>query len=466
MYFPSLLSHAAELFRIIVKSPHPPDATASEYLRSKKYIGSKERKFISAATFAALRLKLLAEKGAEFASATVLNAVPAELGTLLSTCLIGDTSGAWKPEMLVYSGALREGELLDMNTLCRKTLVERCDFSAETAATWVAAAQDYLSRTLALSTSGNISELSRELSESVSMPQWILRHWTDEIGVSGALQRARAMLPAAQVGLRVNSMMISREKAQLELEKLGIASRPGDLSPDALLLDERVNILQTPLYISGALDVQDEGSQIIGYAAAPESGDDILDACAGAGGKSLHLATLQRDGGHIIASDADPRRLRAIASRAERCGIRSISVNPSFARTNEVRQQFDVVVVDAPCSGMGTVRRTPTIKWRLTEDSLGKISRKQTAILRQYARFVRTGGILLYATCSLMPEENEKVAQEFLRTNPEFVTDNLHEVFAKNNIQIAGVQAGDYCCTLSPDIHGTDGFFMARFMRC
>ena len=462
MYFPSLLSHAAELFRIIVKSPHPPDATASEYLRSKKYIGSKERKFISAATFAALRLKLLAEKGAESGWQTAANAPPPELGALLCACLIGEESGAWKPEALLFPAAYRDGEILNIRELCALTVVERCSFSVESAGAWVESAGKFLHTAIAADDAGEITD---EAAQSVAMPQWILEDWAEAVGANGAIRRARAMLPSARVGLRVNSMMISREKARAELEKLGIASRPGALSPDALLLDERVNIMQTPLYLSGAIEVQDEGSQIIGYAAAPRPGDTILDACAGAGGKSLHLAALQRDGGRIIASDADPRRLRAITSRAERCGIGSIAVDSSFARAGEAKRHFDLVVVDAPCSGIGTVRRTPTIKWRLTADSLKKISRKQAGILRHYAQFVRSGGILLYATCSLMTEENEKIAVEFLRDSPEFAPDDMREVFAKNGVEIAGVRAGEYTCTLSPDIHGTDGFFMARFVR-
>ncbi len=470
MYFPSLISHSAELFRIMVKSPHSSDAVASDYLRSKRYIGSKERKFISGAAFAALRSKSQAEYIATAGNAAVpANSEPensTEMKTILATVLAAGKFDVWKPESLLFPAAYENGKYESPVALCRCTLCLRLGFSPENAEKWTDAALLAVNRLFSVSENADSSSaVSSELAAAVAMPAWILENWAKNLGVAAAVRRAKAMLSAAPVGLRVNSLVAVREVVAAELTRMGAATRLSQISPDCILLDDRVNLTKTSLFTCGAFEVQDEGSQLIAYAAAPSANDTILDACAGAGGKALHLAALQRDAGRMVCSDSDIRRLRPIASRAARCGVRSIEINARYAHGETVNEYFDTVVVDAPCSGMGTIRRAPTIKWRLTAESLKKISRKQGEILRHYSRYVREGGILIYATCSLMTEENEAVVKDFLAENPEFAPDDITVAFAKNGVKIASLNYGDFFCSLSPDTHGTDGFFMARFIR-
>ncbi len=467
MYLPSLMAHAAELYRIIVKSPHPSDSIASEYLRSKKYIGSKERKFISAATFASLRCKLTAEHLVNFANDTIsINdaaKIPIELGAIIATALIGEKFCVWKPELLLFPAAFDSEATLPLSTHCRNALEKRCEISQQTAEIWIqnilVQAEVLLCR---LSSSINISS---EISNAVSMPEWILHHWSESIGYESTIRRAQVLLAPAPICLRVNTLAITRDNAARELERLGISTIYSKISPDCLILEDRVNITQNPLFLNGGIEIQDEGSQIIAYAAAPREGDEILDACAGAGGKSLHIAALQRNRGIIICSDSNPRRLRPILSRAKRAGADSISINSNFSSEKIHPKQFDIVIVDAPCSGMGIVRRSPTIKWRLSPSSLRKIALKQKDILHKYSLYVCPGGILVYATCSLMQEENEAVCEDFLAKHNDFIPDNLDLVFRQNGIVNLDLPANSYYCTLSPEQYGSDGFFMARFVR-
>lgn len=215
---------------------------------------------------------------------------------------------------------------------------------------------------------------------------------------------------------------------------------------------------------TGAIEVQDEGSQLVAFALAPEEEWDILDACAGAGGKTLHLAQLQRDRGRIIASDADRRRLEQLARRLKRHRYRSIHLANLDGHRSLQRTQFDAVLLDVPCTGSGTVRRAPEIKWRIHTRQLERIVAKQERILEQYHAYVRSGGVLLYATCSLLPEENQRVVERFLARHPEFEPDPLAPAFERYGIALP-LSPDQWQFQLLPHRHGTDGFFIARLRR-
>ncbi|MBM4178112.1 MAG: RsmB/NOP family class I SAM-dependent RNA methyltransferase [Ignavibacteria bacterium] len=397
MQLSSLLGHAAELVRIIRKSPQPGDAIASEYFRSKKYIGASDRRFISGLVFHTLRTLSLSEAIQQhFALEDIVH-------------------GA---HML-----LEQPEQIDQ--------------------TWLA---------------------SLPVHARICTQDWLLAstqlRWPDD-----AWRVWDAMTSAAPLVLRVNLRRASRDALLRKLIDEGLNATAGELSPAAILIHQRVNLLQHPLYLNGIVEVQDEGSQLIGYACAPREDDIVFDACAGAGGKTLHIADLQNDHGRVIAHDIEWNRLKEIPKRAERAGLRSIKLETSKQRDQRGLPQADVVLVDAPCSGLGTVRRLPTVKWRITPETLARHARKQLQVLEQYADIVSPGGVLVYATCSIMPEENERVVEQFLSTHTEFAPDPLAPCFDRHGITIPGILEEQESLQVDPYHHNTDGLFMARMRR-
>jgi 16S rRNA (cytosine967-C5)-methyltransferase len=258
-----------------------------------------------------------------------------------------------------------------------------------------------------------------------------------------------------------------RERISDALQKNGIPSRFGNLSPAALILEERHRVTDLDLYRNGAFEVQDEGSQMIGYAASPQESARVLDACAGAGGKTLHLASLMHGAGGITASDTERKRLKELLPRAHRSGfdtIETASVKTLLERIGN-GTRYDTVLIDAPCSSLGTARRLPHPKWRLAPGSLDKLSQKQLEILSMYAKAVAPGGILVYATCSLLPQENSGVISRFLASNPAFAPDPLEQAFHRHGVRLPEIGPDAYSVQLTPLEHGTDGFYIARMKR-
>ncbi len=411
MQLSSLLGHSAELVRIIRKSPQPGDTIASEYFRSKKYLGSTDRRFISGLVFHTLRTLSLSE------------AIATHLGL----------------EDVVHGAHL----LMDNS--------ENVDLSF-------------------------INDLP--LHVQVNTQDWLLtstqRRWPTD-----AAEVWRAMMQSAPLVLRVNLRRATREAIIKHLTAEGIECTAGPLSPAAIVVHQRVNLQQHPLYLGGMVEVQDEGSQLVAYACAPAETDHILDACAGAGGKSLHLADLQNDKGRITAHDIEWNRLKEVPTRANRAGIRSVwaSVDEKrpTRRSSKDIAHYDIVLIDAPCSGMGTVRRLPMVKWRLTPQTLERHAKKQLSVLEQYAPHVREGGILVYATCSILPEENENVVAAFLQAHPEFVPDPLPAGVIPSGVEGKNREMDEtssghsvissFSFQADPFHYGTDGLFMARMRR-
>ncbi len=457
MLFPSLVGHAAELYRIIWKSPQPADAIASEFFRSHKYIGSKERKFISETVFATLRMHSTATHIAEahhIAPRKEPIPLEKEIKIILAGCLFGERIGAYSPLPLLNRSFVKNDGEYSIEDLCKETLVARLEYSTQDATEWITATEQ------------SFKELAEENSYTYwCLPEWIAASWKNRDVAPLAL----SLLKSAPVCCRVNSRAISRQRALEELAKVPIVAAPSALSPDGIVLAGRDQLSQVELFKSGAIEVQDIGSQIIGYALAPEEDWTILDACAGAGGKSLHLAALQNDSGTIISTDIEFKRLRELDFRAKRAGFQSISTFILSPKNEKALAQFigrcDAVLVDAPCSGMGTARRMPMVKWRLTASLIAKLARKQVEILTEKSRYVRHGGVLVYATCSLMPQENEEVVNRFLKENDNFELEPLDTAFSSYGITIEGMEKDASMTTLLPNVHGTDGFFIARMRR-
>ena len=220
-----------------------------------------------------------------------------------------------------------------------------------------------------------------------------------------------------------------------------------------------------PLFKEGAIEVQDEGSQLLAQITGAKRGEMVVDFCAGAGGKTLALGALMRNTGRLYAFDISEKRLAKLKPRLARSNLSNVHpvviAHENDAKVKRLAGKIDRVLVDAPCSGLGTLRRNPDVKWRQTEDSIGELNAKQISILNGAARLVKPGGRLVYATCSVLNEENEAIVTQFLASHDEFVLVRMQDVMAEQKIAL---QMDDYL-KLLPNVHHTDGFFAAVLER-
>lgn len=230
-------------------------------------------------------------------------------------------------------------------------------------------------------------------------------------------------------------------------------------------MHKKPQLQNLPLFKSGAIEVQDEGSQVLAQILGAKRGEMVVDFCAGAGGKTLALGALMRNTGRLYAFDVSEKRLAKLKPRLARSGLSNVHpvqiAHERDAKIKRLAGKIDRVLVDAPCSGMGTLRRNPDVKWRQAESAIGEMHDKQIAILAGAARLVKGGGRLVYATCSFLNEENDDVAADFLAKHPDFELVPMSKVLAEQKIAL---EMGDYL-KLLPHKHQTDGFFAAVFER-
>jgi 16S rRNA (cytosine967-C5)-methyltransferase len=311
------------------------------------------------------------------------------------------------------------------------------------------------------------SRLSTPLDAAVSadLPDWLFERLGVVYGEAGRESLARAWLAVAPLDLRVNPLKTTREAAQRELAASGITATPTPYSPLGLRIRGRPALGAHPLFTSGAIEVQDEGSQLLGHLVAPKRSEMVVDFCAGAGGKTLLLGALMRSQGRLYAFDTNERRLAKLKPRLARSGLSN--VHPQWLaherdpRVKRLAAKIDRVLVDAPCTGFGTLRRNPDLKWRQPESAVAELASKQKTILDAAATLVKPGGRLVYATCSVLPEENEDVVDAFLATHAEFAQRNAAAELARAGIALDTGAA----LKLLPDVHGCDGFYAAALER-
>ncbi len=474
MKFNTLINHAAEILRLALKSVQPADQLMQQYFRARKYIGSKERKYISELVFSHLRNKLLADYCAD----DIYRAYPDDSPNLMYystglivTNIIGfEHPDTPKPfDTLSSMPAIISVNQDNFYELVKEALAEVAGCDVRTAGCYVKSAierfENLREQVEIVKTNGFLHEEDYSLLSSYfSMPEWITRKIFAHYGVYTSFRLLQSLTYPAPVNLRINSMMSSQPSVVAELDKMGIETEVNPMVPSGLVINKRVKIDDTDLYKSGIIEVQDCGSQVISFVLDPQPGKSILDACAGAGGKTIHIACIVNDKAEITASDVDLMKLKEVMKRANRASLYSIN---TMLIKNEKEppydKAFDYVLVDAPCTGMGTVRRTPVIKLKLTERNLRKSSEKQLQLLNLYAGYVKDDGVLVYSTCSLMPEENEQVVEKFLRDNSDFrLAENLNAEFEKHNIKIESTKG---FITLMPHTTGSDGFFVAKFIK-
>jgi 16S rRNA (cytosine967-C5)-methyltransferase len=297
------------------------------------------------------------------------------------------------------------------------------------------------------------------------LPDWLWQRLAEEHGRDEAMRIAQGLLNPAPLDLRVNLARTSREETQARLAADGLDARPTPLSPAGLRLQGKPAINRHPLFKEGLIEVQDEGSQLLAWLLAPRRGEMVADYCAGAGGKTLALGMLMRGAGRIYAMDISEKRLAALRPRAARAGlnnVHSIALSgDADARAKRLAGKLDRVLVDAPCSGFGTLRRNPDLKWRHDAQAIKELAAKQRRIVEAAARLVKPGGRLVYATCSILSEENEVVVDAFQAAQPGFRALSCTALLAAQRI---GLDTGQRL-RLWPHRHATDGFFAAAFER-
>ncbi len=420
-----------ELVGEIERGEQPADVAVSRYARARRYIGGRDRREISTRVYGLLRRR-------------------ARL--------------AWR---------LGEGEAVDARRLVLADLVLSENLgAAEVGALF--SGEGYAPAPLEPAE----SRLSATLAEAAGPePDWVLANYPEWL--DGELRRRfgtevvaelRALNERAPVDLRVNTLRASPEKVAAALEAAGMAARPGRWAPHCLRLAERQRIAENPLYREGAVELQDEASQIAALFVEPAPRNQVVDFCAGAGGKTLALAALMGNSGQIYALDQSARRLAGLQPRLARAGVRNVQTRVLKAEREPwleaLEGRMDRVLVDAPCSGSGAWRRNPESRWRLDSEGLVKLQATQLRLLERAATLVRPGGRLVYSVCSVLLSEAEDVVASFQAVRPDFDVVPQAEVWrrALPGVEGAAGETAPYLL-LTPARHGTDGFFVAVLAR-
>ncbi len=302
-------------------------------------------------------------------------------------------------------------------------------------------------------------DLARYLSLTYFHPQWLIERWLKRLGRNAAEALCQANNETPPLCMRTNTLRIDRTSLQQRLEQEGVSCSPSPLVPEGLICTEHPALSQLPSLLEGFAQVQDESSMLVSHVLAPQPGEFIIDACAAPGGKSTHLAALMKNQGKVLSIDIHANKLPLIQDNATRLGITILHTAHLDAADLHTRyaDQADRVLVDAPCSGLGVLRRKPDSRWRKNEALLAELPLLQAAILDSAAKCVKPGGVLVYSTCTTEPQENQEIVQSFLNRSPEFSLD-ITGHFLPMKREESMVQ-------LWPHIDNVDGFFIARMVR-
>lgn len=288
-------------------------------------------------------------------------------------------------------------------------------------------------------------DAQKDIPIAQSIPDWLNEFGKDQLGEAWVDEITALNKPAALI-IRVNTLKITRQKLLQELSKLDIKAEPLTDYPDAIKLFKRTNLFANPLFKAGLFEVQDASSQKVASFLDVKPGMHVIDACAGAGGKTLHLSALMESKGRIVSLDTELWKLEELRKRAKRAGAQNIETRLIENNTiNKLKNSADRVLLDVPCSGLGVIKRNPDAKWKLKPEFIDNIRTTQQKILSEYADMVKLGGQIVYATCSILPIENTQQVETFLQQNSSFE-------MVKQEI-------------ISPNQSGFDGFYMALLKK-
>ncbi|SPK71215.1 Ribosomal RNA small subunit methyltransferase B (RRNA (Cytosine-C(5)-)-methyltransferase) (16S rRNA m5C967 methyltransferase) [Cupriavidus taiwanensis] len=413
------IQHIDRLLGKVMLFARPADAVVSYYFRENAKLGHRERGIIAEAIYAVLRRRVefaqFAESGTGAASRRLaLLGLAATLGRDALSPFLYPDEAAW---------------------LDRLTTIERSSLAPRVRA---------------------------------NLPEWLYDELVRQHGEAFAAALGDAWLRPAPLDLRVNLGKTSREAALAELQAAGLGAEPTPMAPAGIRMTGKPALNQLPIFVNGLVEVQDEGSQLLCSLVAPRRGEMVVDFCAGAGGKTLALGAAMRSTGRLYAFDVSEKRLANLKPRLARSGLSNVHPvlidSERDAKIKRLAGKADRVLVDAPCSGLGTLRRNPDLKWRQSPESVLELTAKQSAILDSAARLVKGGGRVVYATCSVLEAENEQIVRDFLAAHPNFRLVPAAEVLADQKIEVPGLPDNGMFA-LYPNLHQTDGFFAAVLER-
>ena len=418
MHPTALLDLATELLHNVGKLEHPADSVVSSFFRRHRDLGTRERHALAETAYTVLRRRFL-----------WLHLAQSGSGVLERRLAIL----AWQGGDGLLRGALGPHEIA------------------------------WRDQVRSIDVAGYSEKLRHNL------PDWLAGALRQQIGDDNFWPLVHALDAAAPLDLRVNTFKAKREDVQRQLAAADIESQPTPYSPWGLRVVGKPALNALPVFSGGAIEVQDEGSQLLALLVDAKRGEMVVDFCAGAGGKTLALGAMMRSTGRLYAFDTSGHRLDSLKPRLKRSGLSNVHpAQIAHERDDRIKRlagKIDRVLVDAPCSGLGTLRRNPDLKWRQSPKAVAEMQAKQSAILASACRLVKSGGRLVYATCSLLKDENEVVAEAFSAANPDFELLPVAELLAKADVaQAETLVAGPYL-RLWPHRHATDGFFAAVWQR-
>ncbi|MEK6755550.1 MAG: 16S rRNA (cytosine(967)-C(5))-methyltransferase RsmB [Bacteroidota bacterium] len=440
MKLSSLLGHTRELLQLIHTSGNPADSLIDSFFRSHKYLGSHDRRFIAETVYGTLRHLRRCDVVLQRVVGGQRQGVPPEDGFLL---------------LLVTYLLLVE----------RRTVLSSGDLLPQLKSSRLKAILDDLLTKIPSQATDEEQEAAERIGIRYSYPRWMVERFFSQYGEEETERLCASLNEQASLTLRVNTLKTTVDGCQKLLKAEGVETKRTQLSPFGLEVPKRINIFQLQSFRDGMFEVQDEGSQLLPLLVDPKPTAKVLDACAGAGGKTLEFAALMNNRGEIVATDVQKFRLEQLRKRLRRAGVSNVrikEVKDLSTLSQQSSAYFDLVFVDAPCSGLGTIRRNPGMKWTVTEESVRELSSKQLNILNTSAPLVKPGGKLVYATCTLLREENEDVVEAFLVQQKEYaVSDPLSYL---SNFNLEKLASTRYT-KLLPHRDGTDGFFCAVLER-
>ncbi|MEI8030687.1 MAG: RsmB/NOP family class I SAM-dependent RNA methyltransferase [Comamonadaceae bacterium] len=422
MHPKALLDVCSELVRLTLKFDHPTDAIVAKFFRDNRGLGPRERATLSGTVYCVLRKKLLFDHCAPSGSG------PKERRLAIL--------GFYGPGDYLRS-ALSEQE---------KNWLDQCEKI-------------------------NVADLMER--HRHNLPEWLVQPLKDQLGAE-FWPLAESLNLGAGLDLRVNALTSKRADVQKELAQAGIKALPTPYSPWGLRIAGKPTLNKLDSFVRGAFEVQDEGSQLLAMLLDAKRGEMVVDFCAGAGGKTLAIGAGMRSTGRLYAFDTSAHRLDALKPRLARSGLSNVHpaaiAHERDDRVKRLSGKIDRVLVDAPCSGLGTLRRNPDLKWRQNLQLVQELAVTQAAILQSAARLLKSGGRLVYATCSMLVHENEAIALAFSEANKDFTALDVADVL--DGLKVVGAvslcsggENGRRFLRLWPHRHQTDGFFAAVWQK-
>ena len=420
MHPKALMDECANLIELVYKFEHPADAVVSRYFREHRSLGPRERATLSDTVYATLRERLKFE------------------------WLARSGSGSKWRRLAVLGFPGDRDFLKSALTDVEKNWLDHCDA---------------------------VTDADLMAPHRHNLPEWLATALREQVGAEFDALVASLNQPAP-LDLRVNVLKKKRETVLAELRQAGLVCEPTPYSPMGIRLQGKPSLAKLPAFVQGDVEVQDEGSQLLALLLDAKRGEMVVDFCAGAGGKTLAIGAAMRNSGRLYAFDTSGHRLDALKPRLARSGLSNVHpVAIAHERDDRIKRlagKIDRVLVDAPCSGLGTLRRSPDLKWRQNPQTVAAQAELQQASLNSAARLLKPGGRLVYATCSLLPAENEAVVAAFGESHPDF--EPVPVAVLLETIQVshaASLCTGDEGTMLRlwPHRHATDGFFAAVWRK-